>query len=790
MFQNLFKVAIRILLRNKIYSIINLLGLTIGIACSLLILIMVWEQLTYDRFHENAERIFLLQQKMNLGTGDFTTDGSGGACAQALKDGFPEIINTSRIINAGELLLSYYPSKRNNNDTNSINAKKFIEDQVIITDSSFFEVFSFPLIHGDPKSALQEPHSIVLTKEMADKYFGTDDPMNKTIRIDQKYDFRVTGVVDEYPENSTIKFDFLLPFSFLSDLGYYSVDEYEGNPFRTFLLLNNPESSNIINEKLNDFLSSRYDNEIKSVYRLLPFTKMNLFGENHSFYPVLILSILALLILFIACINFMNLSTARFLTRTREVGIRKVVGASRSKLVLQFIGETMIMAFIAINIAILVVDITLPSFNKILESKLVLNFKDPALFILLIFLLLITGLIAGSYPAFFLSSFKPSDVLKKAIIPGSRGGLLRKILVVIQFVFSIIFIISTVVIFKQFNYMQTTNLGVSRENIIYFPVRGELTSNYQYLKQELLDNPDILYVTTGSHIPLYVTRGEFTWGLNSEDNNDIARLLHVGYDFQEAFDIKLKEGRFYSTEFPGDSAGKIVVNEALINKLELDSPIGKTIYLMKEPYTIIGVTDNFITFPVKIGGEILLLPFRRVGDFIFIKTRQKRMPGTIKYIEETHNKFNPDYPFISFYMDDYLDPISNLMDRSTKIILAFTLFGIFISCLGLFGLSTFSAEQKTKEIAIRKAMGASIRRILLLVNTEFLKLVCIACVIAIPFSIFFVRFLLQNFSRRTELNPGIFIYTGILILAISILTTLYQAFRSATKNPADSLRYE
>jgi putative ABC transport system permease protein len=263
MFQNILKIAVRILLRNKVYSIINLLGLTIGIACSLLILILVWEQLTYDRFHENAKKIFLLQQTMNLGTGDFTTDGSGGACAQALKDGFPEIINTTRVINTGELLLSYYPSERNNNDTNSINAKKFIEDNGIITDSSFFEVFSFPLIHGDPISALKEPYSIVLTKEMAHKYFGTDDPMNKIIRIDQKYDFTITGIVDDYPDNSTIKFDFLVPFSFLPDLGYYSIDEYEGNPFRTFLLLNNPESSYIINEKLNDFLSSRFDNEIK-----------------------------------------------------------------------------------------------------------------------------------------------------------------------------------------------------------------------------------------------------------------------------------------------------------------------------------------------------------------------------------------------------------------------------------------------------------------------------------------------------------------------------------------------
>lgn len=790
MFQNILKVALRVLFRNKIYSAINLLGLTIGIACSLLILIMVWEQLTYDRFHENIKRIFLLQQTMNLGTGDFTTDGTGGLCAQALKDGFPEIINTTRLGFTQEILLSCYPQKtQNNNDTNTIDEKKFIEDKVIAVDSSFFEIFSFPLIQGDPKSALTEPYSIIFTKEMAEKYFGSDDPIGQTIRINGKFDFKVTGVVDEYPDNSTIKFDFLIPFPFLSNIGYF-IDQYEGNPFRTYLLFNNPDNYKVISEKLNDFFSGFFENEIESDYRLLPFTKMNLYGEAHNFYPVLILSILAFLILIIACINFMNLSTARFLTRTKEVGIRKVVGASRNKLIMQFIGETIIMAFLSINLAILIVDITLPYFNKLLESKLILDLKDPALHIFLIILLLITGLIAGSYPAFFLSSFRPIDVLKKAVIPGSKGGLLRKILVIVQFVFSIIFIISTIVVYRQFNFLQTSNLGINRENVIYLPVRGELRANYNYMKQELLDNPDIIYVTTGSHIPIMVTRGEFTWGLNAEDNNDLARLLYVGYDFQETFDIKLKDGRFYSAEFSADSIDKIIVNESVVNKLDLDTPLGKTIYLMSKPYTIIGVTDNFITFPVKIGGENLILPFEKVGNFIFIKTRQTRLASTLSYIEKTHEKFNPDYPFISIHLDDYMDPISELMYRSTKIILSFTLFGIFISCLGLFGLSTFSSEQRTKEIAIRKAMGGSVRNIILLVNTDFLKLVFMAYLISLPLSFFWVKFMLQNFSRRIELGSGVFIYTGIFVLGISLITILYQTLRSAKRNPAESLRYE
>jgi putative ABC transport system permease protein len=287
-----------------------------------------------------------------------------------------------------------------------------------------------------------------------------------------------------------------------------------------------------------------------------------------------------------------------------------------------------------------------------------------------------------------------------------------------------------------------------------------------------------------------VSRGEVKWGLNSDDNNDLSRILSVGYDFQKTFGVNLKEGRFYSPEFSADSIDKIIVNESVIKKLGMESPLGKTIYFLEKPYTIIGITDNFISFPVKLGGENLILPFQKVGDFIFIKTEQQRLPASLSYIEGIHEKFNPDYPLITFYMDDYLDPISDMMDKSSKLILCFTFFGIFISCLGLFGLSTFAAEQKTREIAIRKAMGASIRRILLLVNTEFLKLVCIAFIIAIPLSILLINLMLKNFSRRVEVGSGIFIYTGLLIVIISFLTIFYQALRSATRNPADSLRYE
>ncbi len=790
MFRNILKTTVRTLFRNKIYSVINLLGLSIGVTCSLLILIWIWKELTFDRFHENLKSIFLVQQTLDLGTGDYTTDRSGGAYAQALKEGFPEVMDAVRVKAAGELLLAYYPHMIDSSVHQSpLDEKKFIEDLVVATDSNFFQIFTFPLIKGDPQSALKDPYSIVLTKKMAEKYFGEEDPMDQIIQINRKYDFKVTGIADEFPENSTINFEFLVPFTFLSELGF-KIDNYPGNPFFTFLLLKDPDTYKELSDQLPGFFSDRMDSEIKSVQKLLPFSRMRFFGEGRGFYAVLILSILAFLILIIACINFMNLSTARFLTRTKEVGIRKVVGASRRQLIRQFIGETMIMSFLAINIAVLAADIILPSFNKLLKTELTLNLTNPVFFILLILLMLITGLIAGSYPAFFLSSFKPVDVLRKTMITGSRGGLLRKILVVVQFTFSIGFIIATIVVFLQFNYLQSSNLGVNRENIIYLPVRGELENNFDRFRHDLLANPDIISVTSGSHVPVFVDQGEVEWGLKAEDINDIARILWVSYDFQKTFDIKLTEGRFYSTEYPTDSVDKIIVNEAVIRKLDLEEPVGKTFYLYKEPYTIIGVVEDFISFPVKLGGENLILPFDKVGNYIFIKTTKINQPATLNYIEAAHEKFNPYYPFIYFHMDEYLDPISGGMNIASRLILGFTFFGIFISCLGLFGLSTFMIEQKTKEIGIRKAMGASNKRILLVVNTEFLKLVIIAYIISTPLSILLTKVMLKEFSARPEVGSNLYIYTGILVLAISFLTILYQTLHAARRNPAESLRYE
>jgi len=756
----------------------------------LLILIWVWKEVTYDRFHENIKNIFLVQQTMDLGTGEYTTDRSGGAFAGALKEGFPEVKEAVRVTAVGELLLSYYPPINDSSDNQtSLEEMKFIENGVDAADSTIFNVFSFPLLKGDPQSALKEPYSIVLTKEMAEKYFGEEDPMDQIIRINQKYEFKVTGIVDEYPENSTILFDFLVPFSFLAELGR-DINRYEGNPYFTFLLLNNPEEYKKLSDQLPDFFSARFDSDIFVVQKLLPFARMRFFGEGRGFYVVLIFSILALLILIIACINFMNLSTARFLTRTKEVGIRKVVGASRRQLIRQFIGETMFMAFLSINIAILAVDIILPSFNKLLGTELTLNLSNPYFLILLILLMLLTGLIAGSYPAFFLSSFKSVDVLKKTMVTGSRGGRLRKVLVVVQFTFTIGFIVATIVTFLQFKYLQTSNIGVNRENIIYLPVSNELGKNYFYLKQELLANPDIISVTSGSHIPVYVDLGEVTWGLKSEDINDLARIILVSYDFLNTFDIKLTEGRFYSPEYPTDTVNKIIVNEAVTSKLELDDPVGKIFYLAEESYTIIGVVENFMSFPVKLGGENLILPFEKVGNYIFIKMKDSNKSVTLNYIEASHEKFNPYYPFIYFHMEDYLDPISDAMDTAGRLIFYFTIFGIFISCLGLFGLSTFMTEQKTKEIGIRKAMGASIRRILLIINAEFLKLVIIAFIISTPLSILLIKVMLKGFSSRIEVGPKLYILTGLFVFVLSFITILYQTLYAATRNPAESLRYE
>jgi len=787
MFRNIIVIATRILVRNKIFSLINILGLTIGLACALLIMTIVERQMTYDRFHEKSDHIFCLQQKMELGTGSYTTDRSGGAIGPALVEAFPEFSSFVRVSPPREMLISYVPP-----DTGTVESpdkKMFIENAVLAVDSNFFDLFSFQSVTGDLSTALMDPYSVVLTRETAEKYFGDEEALNKSFTINTEHIFTVTAVLEDLPVNSSIQFDLLINFSFLMRTES-ATEDFDGNPYTTFLYMDDPAQAGGLDQEISEYLDDYQDGAVAADQQLLSLNDFRSKGESRGQLFNVILSILGIIILVIACINFMNLSTARYLDRTREVGVRKVLGAGRGQLIRQFLGETMIITFVALNLAILLVDLTLPLFNQYFEIEVEFQLGDPLILGGLIIIFLITSLVAGSYPAFFLSSFNAVSVLSKLGGGRKKGKGIRKVLVVLQFLFTILFIITSLVNYQQFKLLNESLSGFDTSNIIYFQSRGELNEKFASVKQEILQNPGVVSVTSSASIPKYVDNGGLQYGLTAEDKNDIAAICQVSYDFAETFGMNMNSGRFYSEERPSDSSGAIVINRALAEALELEDPVGHTFYFREKPYTIIGVIDNYALNPLSLMGDKVIHPFSYMNYWVFVKTSGPISDEIIDYIAAVHDKYNPEYPFESLYMDDFTDPITDGLGIVNRIVYFFTFFGILISCLGLLGLSTFSTQQRIKEIGIRKTMGASSTRILRLFTLDFLKLIMVSLLISIPVSILLMRTLLQLFVERVTLTPGLFLFTAVIVIVIAIVTVIFQALRASGGNPADSLRYE
>lgn len=787
MIRNIIVIATRILVRKKIFSLINILGLSIGLACALLIMTIVKQQFTFDRFHEKSDHIFCLQQKMELGTGSFTTDRSGEAVGPALVESFPEFSSYVRISPPQELLVSYFSADTIPDEPES--RKLFIENAVLAVDSNFFDFFTFFSVSGDLSTALLDPYAIVLTRETAEKYFGEKEALGKTFTVNAEYIFTVTAVLQDIPDNSSIQFDFLINFSFIEDSGSDS-EHFDGNPYTTFLYMEDPSLTVGIDQKITEYLDEYQDKDVVVDQHLLPLKDLRSKGESRGQIFNLVLSLLGIIILAIACINFMNLSTARYLDRTREVGMRKVVGAGRGQLIRQFLGETMIITFLALNLAILLVDLALPLFNQYFELEVELQLGDPLILAGLIIIFLVTSLVAGSYPAFFLSSFNAVSVFSKLGGGKKKGKGIRRILVVVQFLFAILFIITSLVNYQQFKLLNDSLSSFDTSNIIYFQSRGEGIENFASLKQEILQNPAVVSVTSSGEIPKYVEHGEFEWGLTPEETNDISAISMVSYDFAKTFGMEMVAGRFYSEEYPSDSIDAIVINQAVADALKMEDPVGETFYLHENPHTIIGVIENYALNPLSLMGDKVIHPFSYANYWVFVKTSGPVSEEIVDYIADVHDKYNPEYPFENLYMEDFTDPITEGLGMVNRIVYFFTFFGILISCLGLLGLSTYSTQQRTREIGIRKALGASSTRILRILTLDFLKLILVSLLISIPVSILLMRVMLQLFVERINMGPGLFLLTAVIVVVIAIVTVIFQALRAAGGNPADSLRYE
>lgn len=789
MFKTYFKLAYRNILKDKAYSIINISGLAIGLASSILILLWVQNELSYDKFHKNAGRIY----RINSDFSDSKTAASPAGMPAGLKAEIPVVKNTVRLYPGFPSILF---------ETGN---RKFQEERVFYADPSFMDVFSFPLLKGDRATALKQVNGVLITQEMAAKYFGAENPLGKVIRKDNKENVVVTGVLANIPANSDLQFDFILPIASIAqtnnDLKNNIWDNFN---FYDYVQLDtnfDPSASNLSKlEKQIDEIFHKHSPETKASFQLQALTKIHLAPERLGDSPghgntqyVSIFFIIAILILVVACINFMNLATARSARRAKEIGLRKVAGAVRGQLIIQFLSESVFISFLSLLLALGIVQLSLPLFNELANRKLVVDMSDIKLWLSLFGIALLTGLISGSYPALFLSGFNPVKVLKGNV--KSMGGnlLFRNTLVVIQFMVSIILLVGTVVIYNQLKFIKDRNPGFEKANLLYIPMSGDIWNRQQAFQNELKQNPLTSDFTTITDLPTNL--GGWTFNVQWDGKDPRSQLsipvMAVNEDFIHTFRIKLAAGRSFSRAFKTDS-NNYMVNEKMLSVMGLkaNTAVGKTISVWGNKGTIVGVVKDFNFKPVQQAVEPLVIPFNKIGGFVVVRTLPGKTNATIKALAAISQELNPAYPFKFDFLDQDLSKLYKGEQQMGNIFNLFAGLGIFISCLGLYGLSAFMAEQRKKEIGVRKVLGASVLNLVHLLSSGITKLILIAIVIAVPLSWYAVNSWLAGFAYHTDVSWLVFFIAALVALSIAWLTVSYESVKAAVVNPIKSLRTE
>ena len=788
MIRNYFKIAWRNISRHKAYSFINLSGLAIGMASSILILLWVQNELSYDRFHKNADQTY----RITCDASGFKAAVNTAGMPAGLKAQMPEIKNTVRLSHLSSNLFE-------------AGTRKFEEKRVFYVDSTFFQVFSFQLVKGDPSTALNRVDGVLLTQDMAKKYFGQEDAIGKVLRKDNGSNVVVTGVLANIPANSHLQFDFLLPMSSIVQ----STDDLKNNTwsnfnFYSYVVLDksfvpSPATFLKFNQKMNAIYKAHQPNQ-KIVFQLQPLTaihlaaplQVDLEGHGNSQY-VTIFFVVAILILIVACINFMNLATARSARRAREIGLRKVSGAIRGQLILQFLSESVLISFLALLLALAMVYLFLPVFNNLADKQLTINFLDAKLWLSLIGIAVLTGLISGSYPALFLSGFNPVKVLKGNM--KSMGGNLtfRNTLVVTQFVVSILLLVGTVTIYNQLKFIQNRNPGFEKANLLYMPMNGDMWNKQQALKTELKRNPLTANFAVVNDLPINLIAGtlDVKWDGKDPKSQIVIPSMDINEDFISVFKMKILKGRGFSNAFKTDS-NNFVVNERMLTEMGLkpDNAIGKQLNFGGQKGNIIGVVQDFNFKPIQQAIEPLVLRFNRYGGYIILRTQAKTTEATIKALEQISRSLNPAYPFKYDFLDQDLARMYKGEQKMGSIFNLFAGLAIFISCLGLYGLSAFMAEQRTREIGVRKVLGASIVNIVYLLSTGFTRLILIAIVIAVPLSWLAVNNWLEGFAYHINIGWAVFVLASLAALIISWVTVSYESIKVAIVNPIKSLRSE
>ena len=782
MYGHYLKTAWRHFKRHKGYSFINISGLAIGLACFILILIYVRDELSYDRYHRKAKRIYRLAFTENREYKTVNYPITSGGIAPALIAEMPDVLNAVRFTRPYDQLVAWRD-------------KQFYEERIFFADASVFDVFSFSLIQGEAKTALGEPSTVVITRDMARKYFGSEDPMGKVLTLGRGQDFTVTGVLREIPRNSHFRFDMLFSMKSLEkDLA----EEWRRSSCYSYLMVKDRFAPSDFEAVFPDFFKKfRVKGDQRRFY-LQPLTAIHLHSHlereiepNSDIAYVYILSTVALFVLLIACLNFINLSTARSASRAKEVGMRKVAGASRARIVRQFLAESILMTALALVLALCLIQVFMPAFNRLADKELALGLLNPGLVVVgLVVIAASIGAGAGGYPAFFLSGYEPVRILRGHLKVGSGGSRFRKILVLVQFSLSSFLIIGTVVTRRQLDFVQNKNLGFDKDQVVVVPVEDRGTQKaYSALKTELLRNSKIASVSAATNVPGMGINHDLFLPEGQDREETIGHIL-VDYGYIQSLGLEIKEGRDFSAEH-GDAFGTAhLLNEAAANMLGWESAVGKR---LTQNSRVIGVVKNF-HFLSKYQAidplVISLLPDSEYIRRVIIKIRPGSIKETLGFLENKWRMVVPGRPMNFYFLDEHYEALYRKEKKLSSVFSYFTGLAVFIACLGLFGLASFTAEQRKKEIGIRKVLGASAAGLIRLLSLEFTKWVVLANAIGCLVAYCIMGRWLRNFAYRTNIGAGVFVLAAGLALVIALFTVSFQAIRAALANPVDSLRCE
>jgi putative ABC transport system permease protein len=789
MFRNYLVVAFRSLLKSGFYSFINIAGLSIGITCSILILLWVADETSFDKFHPKADRLYQVYVNSHYDGRINSWRSVPLPTHEAMKTADANIVRSSVTDWGGEHLLSTSTDKR-------MNKRCFYASE------DFLEMFQFPLVAGNAEQVLDEASNIVITESTARALFGDEDPMNKVIRVDNQYDLKVAGVLRDVPTNSSFQFDFLLPYKHWRTAQPWVVQNETnwGNySFQVYVELNDPKNLASVENSIRDMLTKQGESkEMKREFFLYPLLRWRLYSNFENGVEqggmsdyVQLFTVIAIFIIVIACINFMNLATARSERRAREVGIRKSVGSRRHELIFQFMGESMMIAFISFVVAVVAAQLLLPAYNMLVDKKLFIDYSSSPFWIFSLSMIFVTGFIAGSYPAFYLSAFNPVKVLKGKPTIGKGASLPRKVLVTLQFGFSIFLIISMFVIYNQIQLAKGRELGYKQENLITVPLNKDYHDNLRALKIDLLASGAVESLVRSNSAITDINSNNFVgWPGKPEELKVIFTTVVVDYDWAKTMGVKMLEGRDFSEDFKSDSTA-IVVNKAAIDVMGLTDPIGTELDLWGKKRKLIGVYDN-----VLMGSpyEEVKPMFAILDDWwgsITIRLKEtKDLQASLKTVESIFKKHGPEYLFEYKFVDQEFQKKFTTINLTSRLASLFAVLAIVITGLGLFGLAAFTAEQRTKEIGIRKVLGASVTSVVNLISKDFSVLVIVAFVICAPISWWAMNSYLERYTIRTPIEWWIFPVTGLIALVFALVIVSTQALRAAHSNPVDALRNE